>query len=371
MENDILSTYIKCYKTKRKIESKVETIKNLQNGQNINHRQISETSNNWKEFTNLAEFHSKLDIINNFISYEVHPSLTKSKDNFSNCYTYMDISQDLTNSLVCIGGYGYYYKTFNKTSEKKYKKVYVKKKFDEIIHVAKIIQNYALIGNNFGSINLICLNNGEKAKNYIGHGEFPILSLDLRPEMYASGGMDTNAFIWDYNRESCLRIFSSHDDIVNCVKFKKNTSLLATTSDDSTLRLWDIRTANTVRLCSNFEYKKNKPIVWCDFINENVMYSDIYGNVIIEDLRTNKICGKMDFSFKIRDKNHNYTLFKNETHNTKMMCSSGNLIKLFEVKLQNFSFTSRYLFKHSHFVNKLIFKHNTLNIISISQTTKI
>ena len=56
------------------------------------------------------------------------------------------------------------------------------------------------------------------------------------------------AAVYSTDRAAPLRLFSGHISDVTAVCWHENATLIATSSDDKTARLWDLRTGNCVRL---------------------------------------------------------------------------------------------------------------------------
>lgn len=55
----------------------------------------------------------------------------------------------------------------------------------------------------------------------------------------ASGSEDNKVYIWHRNREKPIAIYSGHSRTVNCVSWNpKYPQLLASASDDATVRIW-------------------------------------------------------------------------------------------------------------------------------------
>src|SRR5437660_1376987 len=55
----------------------------------------------------------------------------------------------------------------------------------------------------------------------------------------ASGSEDSTIRLWDVNSGACLCILQGHNSWVRSLAFSPDGSLLASGSDDSTIRLWN------------------------------------------------------------------------------------------------------------------------------------
>ncbi|MBX9788145.1 MAG: protein kinase [Pirellulales bacterium] len=77
-----------------------------------------------------------------------------------------------------------------------------------------------------------------------GHGPLPVLCLAASPDgsRVVSGCFDGSLTIWDGSRRKLLAKLAGHRHQINRVAISPDSSLAATTSLDSTVRLWDLAT---------------------------------------------------------------------------------------------------------------------------------
>lgn len=68
---------------------------------------------------------------------------------------------------------------------------------------------------------------------------------------FASANQDATATVFATDRCTPLRLLKGHTSDVNCVTWHTNSLYLATGSDDTTVRLWDLRSARKVRAFRN------------------------------------------------------------------------------------------------------------------------
>ena len=68
---------------------------------------------------------------------------------------------------------------------------------------------------------------------------------------FASASHDKTACLWNPERSAPVRRFVGHLSDVETIAFHPNATMVATGSLDRTVRLWDIRTGNCVRLLSH------------------------------------------------------------------------------------------------------------------------
>ena len=63
---------------------------------------------------------------------------------------------------------------------------------------------------------------------------------DAGRRVYAAAG-DSNAYCWDVETGAVLDTFQGHHDYLQCVVLLEHSSMLATGSEDGTVKLWDLR----------------------------------------------------------------------------------------------------------------------------------
>eukprot|EP00948_MAST-09A_sp_MAST-9A-sp1_P000551 g551.t1 len=111
-------------------------------------------------------------------------------------------------------------------------------------------QNVAA-GSSGGSIKLLNLSAGGKvARAFTGHRS-ECLSVDFGPfgKYLASASQDTNVKIWDIRRKDCIETYRGHSGRVTKVIFSPDGRWLASGSDDGTAKIWDLKAG---KLLHNF-----------------------------------------------------------------------------------------------------------------------
>lgn len=72
-----------------------------------------------------------------------------------------------------------------------------------------------------------------------------VMAIDQCPSetgnTFVSAGCDRQALIWDMRTGQCVQAFEGHESDINTVKFYPSGDAIATGSDDSTCRLFDLR----------------------------------------------------------------------------------------------------------------------------------
>lgn len=75
---------------------------------------------------------------------------------------------------------------------------------------------------------------------------------------FVTGGHDRTAKVWSTERSYPLRILAGHLSDVDCVAWHPNCGYIATGSGDGSVRVWDIRDGNCIRLLNDDTQKKGQ-----------------------------------------------------------------------------------------------------------------
>lgn len=94
---------------------------------------------------------------------------------------------------------------------------------------------------------------GESIATYTDHAG-DVMSVAVSPtdeQMFISGSCDSNAKVWDIREKKCSLTFSGHESDINSVAFFPSGNAIGTGSDDSSCRLWDLRSLCEVNQYGN------------------------------------------------------------------------------------------------------------------------
>ncbi|CAK1550293.1 unnamed protein product [Leptosia nina] len=101
-----------------------------------------------------------------------------------------------------------------------------------------------LTGSGDGTCALWDIESGQLLQSFQGHSA-DVMSLDLAPsemgDTFVSGGCDRGVLVWDMRSGHAVQAFDTHLSDVNSVRFHPAGDAVASGSDDSTCRLFDLR----------------------------------------------------------------------------------------------------------------------------------
>ncbi|XP_075981702.1 guanine nucleotide-binding protein subunit beta-5 [Anticarsia gemmatalis] len=101
-----------------------------------------------------------------------------------------------------------------------------------------------LTGSGDGTCALWDVESGQLLQSFQAHAA-DVMALDLAPsdmgDTFVSGGCDRAVLVWDMRTGQAVQAFDTHDSDVNSVKYHPSGDSLATGSDDSCCRLFDLR----------------------------------------------------------------------------------------------------------------------------------
>jgi WD40 repeat protein/DNA-binding Xre family transcriptional regulator len=84
-----------------------------------------------------------------------------------------------------------------------------------------------------------------------GHrGWVQCLAFSPDGEILASGSNDQTVRLWDINTGQCLKTLQGHSSWVQCLAFSPDGEILASGSNDQTVRLWDTNTGQCLKILS-------------------------------------------------------------------------------------------------------------------------
>lgn len=101
---------------------------------------------------------------------------------------------------------------------------------------------------------------------------------------FATCGGDRQAFLWDPVSGRVIRQFQGHHQKLNTLCFNEDSSVLATGSDDRSVRLWDMRATSSRYPIQILEESKDS-IGSVDVKGSIIGVGSVDGNVRIYDLR--------------------------------------------------------------------------------------
>ena len=97
------------------------------------------------------------------------------------------------------------------------------------------------------------------------HDQWVLCLYILKDKSLVSGGGDNNIIIWNVNKGMSKKILKGHNDLVICISQLNYNDNLISSSDDKTIRIWDIYNGNCLKI---FNLSEN--INFFIFINDNL-----------------------------------------------------------------------------------------------------
>lgn len=109
-----------------------------------------------------------------------------------------------------------------------------------------------------GPVKLYDVANGEKLREFVQTSPDELISTEsvaFSPDgkwLVSASGTKVN--VWDVATATKIRTLEGHTDSVNAVAFSHNGKMIASGSNDNTLRLWDAATGRELRMLKDNEY---------------------------------------------------------------------------------------------------------------------
>lgn len=108
--------------------------------------------------------------------------------------------------------------------------------------------NYLMTAGKDRTVKLWSSSTGEDIKNYSGGHNYEITALAICNDnsKFTSSGFDSSIVLWDVTKGSVIVKFQGHKKKVNSLNWNFTDTLIASASDDSTVKIWDIREKHPV-----------------------------------------------------------------------------------------------------------------------------
>ncbi|CDH14410.1 probable F-box protein MET30 [Zygosaccharomyces bailii ISA1307] len=113
---------------------------------------------------------------------------------------------------------------------------------------------------------------GECVATYPGHTD-SVLSVDSHKKVIVSGGADKTVKVWHVESRTCYSL-RGHTEWVNCVKLHPKSFSCFSCSDDTTIRMWDIRTNSCLKVFRGHVGQVQKVIPLTIIDAENLIVDD-------------------------------------------------------------------------------------------------
>ena len=126
------------------------------------------------------------------------------------------------------------------------------------------------LGYSSANINIYNINTGALVTTLKGHASDVLdLALINNGDLLASSSSDRTIRLWNLTTNTLKFLLGGHAYNVNCLK-QINTDILASSSDDMTIKLWNIRTGQLVR---TLEGHLNRILMSMDLLSSQILVS--------------------------------------------------------------------------------------------------
>lgn len=167
--------------------------------------------------------------------------------------------------------------------------------------------------------------NGQCISTYRGHSD-SVMSVDSYKKIIVSGSADKTVKIWHVESRTCYTL-KGHTEWVNCVKLHPKSFTCYSCSDDTTIRMWDIRTNTCLKIFTGHVGQVQKVILLTIVDIENLVVDTPSIENDVETENNNETTNENT------DNGNGIALDENIPYPTHILsCSLDNTIKLWDVK---------------------------------------
>lgn len=163
---------------------------------------------------------------------------------------------------------------------------------------------------------------GECISTYRGHTD-SVMSVDSYKKIIVSGSADKTVKVWHVESRACYTL-RGHTEWVNCVKLHPNSFSCFSCSDDTTIRMWDIRSNSCLKIFRGHvgQVQKVIPLTILDV-----------GNLVADKQNINIEEESINMRTDTNEDNDYIPLDSSLPYPTHILsCSLDNTIKLWDVK---------------------------------------
>ncbi|KAL3233461.1 hypothetical protein RNJ44_03501 [Nakaseomyces bracarensis] len=170
---------------------------------------------------------------------------------------------------------------------------------------------------------------GECISTYRGHTD-SVMSVDSHKKIIVSGSADKTVKVWHVESRTCYTL-KGHTEWVNCVKLHPKSFTCYSCSDDTTIRMWDIRTNTCLKVFRGHVGQVQKVIPLTIIDAENLVTDEKKEDEEVQTSSTVEESGEQDSNSETTSCHRE--LDEKIPYPTHLLsCALDNTIKLWEVR---------------------------------------
>jgi len=169
---------------------------------------------------------------------------------------------------------------------------------DSVVSVGFSCQgDYVATGGMDGKIQVWNVSDGSKVVDLEGPDEINWIDWHPKGNVLVAGAQDGTIWMWMVPSGQCMNVFSSHTGPVTCGRFSHEGKKIVSVSEDSSLILWDPKSASTIYRLTNDDQRFHQNIITCFDINQDdsvIISGSVDHSAKLILLQTGNILGSLD-----------------------------------------------------------------------------
>ena len=157
------------------------------------------------------------------------------------------------------------------------------------------------VGDAVGNVKLLNKDTGRKFKKFDTQSPVSCLSFSSNYQFLASGHENGEIYIWEFNNEpkpTKKPLYINKKSKINSVSWRYNSVILASTSDDGIIRIWNTLTQECIKEFQKASFKRNC-ISWSKFGEKIAIVFNKDNEASLLEIYNFNIIDNTNFTFKI------------------------------------------------------------------------